>query len=337
MTQTNQHAIPRGSKVLVTGANGYIASHIINVLLELGYIVRGTVRTPMPWLQDYFEKEWGPDRCEFVQVPDFQKFDAFDPYVQGISGIIHVAQALPSGSGVEDIDAAVAYTVNGNVNVLRAAATRDSIKRVVFTSSIVAAGYPTGPGFKLDVDSWDTCVSQEASLSKQRSAYRECKTQGEFQAWKWVEANRPGFEFNTVLPWFTIGNVLHSKIGGSTMGYVTSLLQGNTLPFKFLPLPWHVDVVDVARLHAIALFSPSVKSERIFAAAGPFTWEQVVEILRHIQPNNTRIQDSPPDEEATRGEVIPAARAERLLQVHFGQTKWTPIAASLIGGIDEEK
>lgn len=168
MTQTSQYAIPHGSKVLVTGANGYIASHIINVLLELGYFVRGTVRTSMPWLQDYFEKEWGPDRCEFVQVPDFQKVDAFDSCVQGISGIIHVvsssspsqettidicnkAQALPSGSGVEDIDAAVAYTVNGSVNILRAAATQDSIKRVVFTSSIVAAGYPTGPGFKLDV------------------------------------------------------------------------------------------------------------------------------------------------------------------------------------------
>lgn len=92
MTHT-EHAIPRGSRVLVTGANGYIASHIINVLLELGYLVRGTVRTPMPWLNDYFAEKWGSDCCELVLVPDFQKPGAFDACVQGISGIIHVVSS----------------------------------------------------------------------------------------------------------------------------------------------------------------------------------------------------------------------------------------------------
>lgn len=94
MTQTEHHAISRGSKVLVTGANGYIASHIINVLLELGYLVVGTVRTPMPWLTDYFAKKWGPNRCELVVVPDFQKPGAFDECVQGVSGIIHVVSSF---------------------------------------------------------------------------------------------------------------------------------------------------------------------------------------------------------------------------------------------------
>ena len=49
------------------------------------------------------------------------------------------------------MESATAYTVNGVVNLLIAAATEDKIKRVVLTSSIVAAGYPTGSGFKLDV------------------------------------------------------------------------------------------------------------------------------------------------------------------------------------------
>ena len=43
--------------VLVTGAGGYIAAHIIKQLLELGYKVRGTLRSikdekktlPVPW------------------------------------------------------------------------------------------------------------------------------------------------------------------------------------------------------------------------------------------------------------------------------------------------
>ena len=32
-------------RVLVTGASGYIASHIVRLLLEKGYCVRGTVRS----------------------------------------------------------------------------------------------------------------------------------------------------------------------------------------------------------------------------------------------------------------------------------------------------
>lgn len=90
MTRTQHYAVPHGSKVLVTGANGYIASHIISVLLELGYAVTGTVRTPMSWLSDYFAAQWGPNRCELVLVPDFQQPDAFAESVQGVSGIIYV-------------------------------------------------------------------------------------------------------------------------------------------------------------------------------------------------------------------------------------------------------
>jgi nucleoside-diphosphate-sugar epimerase len=90
MTQAQNHIVPPGSKVLVTGANGYIASHIIKVLLDLGYLVQGTVRTPMPWLTEYFEKRYGSGRFELIVVSDFQQSDAFDESVKGVSGVIHV-------------------------------------------------------------------------------------------------------------------------------------------------------------------------------------------------------------------------------------------------------
>ena len=37
-------AIPSGSTVLVTGVNGFLASHIADQFLRLGYSVIGTVR-----------------------------------------------------------------------------------------------------------------------------------------------------------------------------------------------------------------------------------------------------------------------------------------------------
>ncbi|KAJ6179786.1 hypothetical protein N7519_010247 [Penicillium mononematosum] len=333
MTQAQNYIVPPGSKVLVTGANGYIASHIVKVLLDLGYLVRGTVRTPMPWLTEYFEKQCGLGRFELIVVSDFQQSDAFDESVNGVSGVIHVAQGLPSSTAAETVESATAYTVNGVVNLLKAASTEPTIKRVVLTSSIVAAGYPTGKGFKLDVDSWDRSLEQASEDGTTVPIYRACKIEGERQAWKWVEKNQPHFELNSVLPWLTLGKILHPNIGGSTMGYVSGLLKGDTTPFKFLPLPWFVDVEDTARLHAIALISPSVRSERLFAAATPFIWGDVIEVLKRIQPNNARIPAAPVQEEPTLGDVIPAARAEKLLRETFGQRGWTPLEVSLEGGI----
>ncbi|CDM27381.1 hypothetical protein DTO013E5_8495 [Penicillium roqueforti] len=336
MTQAQNYVIPPGSKVLVTGANGYIASHIVKALLDLGYLVRGTVRTPMPWLAEYFERQCGLGRFELIVVSDFQQPDAFDESVKGVSGVIHVAQGLPSSTAAETVKSATAYTVNGVINLFKAASTQRTIQRVVLTSSIVAAGYPTGKGFKLDADSWDESLEQASKDGTTVPIYRACKIEGERQAWKWVEKNQPHFELNSVLPWLTLGKILHPNIGGSTMGYVSGLLRGDTTPFKFLPLPWFVDVEDTARLHAIALLNPSVRSERLFATAAPFTWGDVIEILKRIQPNNARIPAAPIQEEPTLGDVVPAARAEKLLRETFGQLGWTPLEVSLESGIARE-
>jgi nucleoside-diphosphate-sugar epimerase len=56
--------------VLVTGANGYAASHIILVLLQANYRVRGTVRSEasIPMIKNTFAK-FG-DALEVVIVPD---------------------------------------------------------------------------------------------------------------------------------------------------------------------------------------------------------------------------------------------------------------------------
>ena len=65
-------AVPQG-KVLVTGANGYIAVWVVKYLLEKGYSVRGTVRSESKakHLRDLFSKY--ADKFELVIVPDITK------------------------------------------------------------------------------------------------------------------------------------------------------------------------------------------------------------------------------------------------------------------------
>ena len=84
-------AIPSPAKVLVTGANGYLATWVVKKYLEAGYSVRGTVRSlsKSAFLNDKFA-HYG-DRFELVVVEDITKDGAFDEAVKDVDAIAHTA------------------------------------------------------------------------------------------------------------------------------------------------------------------------------------------------------------------------------------------------------
>ena len=84
-------AISSPAKVLVTGANGYLATWVVKKYLEAGYSVRGTVRSlsKSTFLNDKFA-HYG-DRFELVVVDDITKDGAFDEAVKGVDAIAHTA------------------------------------------------------------------------------------------------------------------------------------------------------------------------------------------------------------------------------------------------------
>lgn len=95
MTSTSHDAvIPDGSRVLVTGANGFIASNIIDHLLKSGYNVRGTVRNQRPWLDALFTDKYGEGRFESFVLPSFQDTEALDRALDNVSGVIHAVRLL---------------------------------------------------------------------------------------------------------------------------------------------------------------------------------------------------------------------------------------------------
>jgi nucleoside-diphosphate-sugar epimerase len=85
MSPIDQPAIPKGSTVLVNGANGFIGSNISDQLLKLGYKVRGTSRNPQKnaWVSNLFDQKYGPGLFELVAVPDMEAEGAYDEVVKG--------------------------------------------------------------------------------------------------------------------------------------------------------------------------------------------------------------------------------------------------------------
>jgi nucleoside-diphosphate-sugar epimerase len=85
--QITDPVIPLGSQILVSGANGFIASHIVDQLLAAGYLVRGSVRNleRSSWLLDLMNTKYGAGRFELVRVEDMTKEGALSEAVRGSS------------------------------------------------------------------------------------------------------------------------------------------------------------------------------------------------------------------------------------------------------------
>lgn len=93
---TTDYRLPRGSKILITGANGYIASHVVDQLLSLGYVVRGTIRSPKPWLNQYFDEKYGVNTFETCILSSFADQSAIEHALDGIDGVVHLVQTNPN-------------------------------------------------------------------------------------------------------------------------------------------------------------------------------------------------------------------------------------------------
>ncbi|KIW73874.1 hypothetical protein PV04_01957 [Phialophora macrospora] len=329
--------LAKGEWVLVTGANGYIATHIVDVLLEEGYNVRGTLRSAKPWLNKYFDEKYGQGRFETKIVAALNDDGAFDEVIKGVGGVVHVAADVSMNP---DADAVISWVVAGTINLLKAAAGEPSVKSVVLTSSSAAALFPE-PNKEIVIDetTWNDSVV-EAVHKKLVSpeamsfmVYAASKTEQERAFFKWVGENKPGFAVNSVLPNMNMGKILMPEGSTSTMGWIRGLLNGEEGMMKMMPPQYFIDVHDDARVHVAALLDPTVQNERLFAFAQAFNWTDIIGILTKLRPGNQQIPKPPPNEGRDLSDVKGRKRAEDLIKSFFGVSGWTGLEESIAAGI----
>ncbi len=122
-------------KILVTGADGFIGSHLVETLLDEGYDVKAFVLynsfNTWGWL-DTFPKE-KLDRIE-IFTGDVRDPNAVRQAAQGVDAIFHLAALIAIPYSYYAPDAYVDTNIKGTLNVLQAA--RDlNIERVLVTST----------------------------------------------------------------------------------------------------------------------------------------------------------------------------------------------------------
>ncbi|EKG18975.1 NAD-dependent epimerase/dehydratase [Macrophomina phaseolina MS6] len=207
MSPIDQPAIPKGSTVLITGANGFIGSNIADQFLKVGYKVRGTTRNPQKniWISNLFDRKYGPGKFELVAVADMEAEGAYDEAVKGVSAVVHTATNYTMNPNPHEV---VPGTIAGTVNALVAAAKEPSVKRFVLTSSSASALIPK-PNTPVVVTSetWNDEVVEFAyrdppyEPERAYPVYAASKTLAEKEAWKFMREKKPNFTLNAGKFW----------------------------------------------------------------------------------------------------------------------------------------
>lgn len=158
MAAIENPAIPKGSTVLITGVNGFLASHAADQFVQQGYKVRGTVRNleKNAWMPAYFDKTYGEGNFELVAVPDMTAKDAYVEAVKGVSAFIHVASVLTFDSDPEKV---IPAAVESAMVAIKAAYDEPSVKRFVQTSS---SSTSVPAGLDLLLKSKDVVITEES-------------------------------------------------------------------------------------------------------------------------------------------------------------------------------
>jgi len=258
--------------VLVTGGNGFVAGWCIARLLQRGYAVRATLRSPSKEgaVRDAVAGAAGSlDALELV-VADLNRDEGWDAAASSCDYVLHVASPLGAGSA-NDADALLGPAREGTLRVLRAAA-RARVKRVVMTSS-TAAATPRAPGDRASDESvWTD--PDDPNLTP----YRRSKLLAERAAWDFAATRSAEPELTTILPTAIFGPVL-SKANLGSVQVIGRLLEGRPPAIAHLGF-CVVDVRDLADLHVRALTAPEAAGQR-FIAAGDFLWMgEIAAVLR---------------------------------------------------------
>lgn len=243
--------------VLVTGATGYIAKHLVRRLLDRGYTVVGTARSGDRDAE--MRAALGPalsdpsalDRYSTVPL-DLGKDEGWDTAMSGIDVLMHTASPFPitQPRNPEDL---VRPAVDGTRRAFRAARAA-GIGSVVMTSSSVAV--MEGPQEKEVYSETDWTDPEMPGLS----AYAMSKTLAEKAAWQFVTSEAAEMRLAVINPTLVLGAPLDGNFGTSVQ-VIERLLVGKDPLLPRLGFAC-CDVGDVAEAHIRAMEIPEAADRR---------------------------------------------------------------------------
>ncbi len=255
-----------GGRILVTGAAGFVGSHVVKQLLEQGASVRATTRTlkKAGFLMDMGD-------MELVKM-DLMDVDSVRAAVKGCQDIIHCAAELYIASKNPQRDV-LDPSIKGVQNLI-IAMEEHGVERLIHTSSIAAirsTHHKNGVTFTSD----DWC--DDANLKN--NPYGFAKTEAERIIRKWAKGKE--CRLVTIHPSVVFGKPLAPRHLEGSMSYLKHFLKGP--PFVLNININFVDVKDVARAHIKAL-EQGVDRGRYIIHSGNMWMNEIGSLLKERFP-----------------------------------------------------
>ena len=265
--------------VLVTGANGYLASWLVKQLLEEGFTVHAAVRNPN-------KKEKIAHLIELANAAkgsikffatDLLSPNSYKEAMEGCGLVYHTAS--PFTIDVKDPQKElIEPAVNGTANVLNTAKENTSVKRVVVTSSCAA----------IYTDAVDTINAPEGSLTEEvwnttasidYQPYSLSKTLAEKKAWE-IADKQSQWDLIVINPCLVLGPALNPKNTTSESKNVLKMLGDGQMKMGAPRMgAGVVDVRDVALAHYKAGITKNASGRYITAAHETNLLEMGMELL----------------------------------------------------------
>ena len=264
--------------VLVTGASGYVGSHIVANLLSKGKVVRATVRDASdPERIDHLRK-MEVAKGGSLEIIEMNLLDSESVHraVYGCKEVIHTAAVvvLKSKNPQEKI---VDPSVVGTQNVLDAIDSSETVECLVHTSSTAAIRPQRWEdGQTLTTDTW----AEDANIED--NPYGLAKFSAERLVRNWHSSNKNGLRMVTINPCVVLGPPLSKRHLRGSPSFIMMLLK-REIPFV---IPMHisiVDVRDVAEAHVRAL-SRGDSGGRYLVVSGQMWWKEVAMAIKKGNP-----------------------------------------------------
>lgn len=289
--------IKSAESVLVTGANGFIASHVVSQLLDAGYHVLGTVRSEskITNVLDAHNRHENLDVCVVKDITDPSIFLAALETVKHLDAILHLA--APFSYSVRDYEQDLLLPAVRGTEAVLSIARHFHVRLVVHTNSfacIYDAAVGPAPEKTYTAADWSPLIYEDGmNATNAPAAYRAAKTVAEKTAWEYVQSNRDelGFEFVSLCPAMVFGSFLSGteprciedlNESNKIVWDVVRQGEGGLLPSTRAPV-W-VDVKDVAKAHVLALENRTMAGERLLLAAGVYCNQEIADVGREVCP-----------------------------------------------------
>ena len=271
--------------VCITGASGYIASHIVAQCLEKGMTVRGTVRDPAAAekVRHLLALPGASERLT-LHAADLNVADAFDEAVAGCDAVIHTACPVVFGAGAAGEQKIFDPAMRGTESVLSAIRKQGgAVKTLVMTSSMSAVAPVPEPPLKSEAH-WS-----DSELQKSKDNwYGAAKTCTERMVMDAMAKGGHAFDrFVAICPTGVFGPMLQSGVN-ATMGWIASLAKGSKEQAANDSMSF-IDVRDCAAHHVAALTDPSA-SGRYMSLVESLHWNDIFVMLKELHPSMPEVK-----------------------------------------------